>query len=88
MYSPTLGRFMQTDLIGYAYGMNWYDYVGSDPVNYTDPTGLAPIVVNGKKITCPIGAISGSGGRLAVGAYGAVGKRYSGALSTPQLGCW
>ena len=40
MYSPTLGRFLQTDPIGYGDGLNWYNYVGGDPVNFSDPSGL------------------------------------------------
>ncbi|MBX9815877.1 MAG: hypothetical protein K2X76_14345 [Sphingomonas sp.] len=43
MYSPTLGRFMQTDPIGYADGLNWYNYVGGDPISGTDPSGMCTV---------------------------------------------
>ncbi|MFZ1318160.1 MAG: RHS repeat-associated core domain-containing protein [Candidatus Nitrotoga sp.] len=39
-YSPTMGRFLETDPIGYGDGVNWYAYVGNGPVNRRDPTGL------------------------------------------------
>jgi RHS repeat-associated protein len=39
-YDPELGRFLQTDPIGAAGGMNIYAYAGNDAVNFTDPSGL------------------------------------------------
>jgi uncharacterized protein RhaS with RHS repeats len=40
-YSPDLGRFIQQDPMGS--GINWYTYVGNNPVVQTDPEGLQGI---------------------------------------------
>jgi len=39
-YDPALGRYIESDLIGLAGGLNTYSYVGNNPLNYVDPWGL------------------------------------------------
>jgi len=45
-YSPYLGRFISRDPIGTADNINLYSYVGSNPLNYTDPSGNVAGVAN------------------------------------------
>jgi RHS repeat-associated protein len=39
-YNPQIGRFLQTDPVGYGAGMNLYAYCGNNSTNCIDPSGL------------------------------------------------
>jgi len=45
-YDPLIGRFLSIDPVGFSpnqpFMFNRYTYVGNDPVNLTDPFGMAP----------------------------------------------
>ena len=61
-YDPVIGRFLSADPVGFAHGgptyFNRYAYVGNDPINATDPTGMC----TGSRITNDDGTCASTGG--------------------------
>lgn len=43
-YDPEVGRFITKDPIGFDGGVNLYGYVGENPINFIDPSGLANVL--------------------------------------------
>ena len=70
-YDPDMGRFLSTDPLGYADGMNLYAYVRNNPINSADALGLYTVAVGS---TFLVGAGAGATGQtsLAVDSSGNV----------------
>ena len=76
-YSPTLGRWLRTDPLGYVDGSNVYLYVLANPAGNRDPSGH--ISLSNLSVTAVLGAATVSG--LASGASSAYQT-----LDNPQCG--
>lgn len=83
-YSPALGRFLQTDRIGYAAGANLYAYVSNDPINLVDPLGFDEMCTGSR--LCGAGYAIGVMVTSTAGAMAAAGKGYGTPGSTVSSG--
>jgi RHS repeat-associated protein len=72
-YSPVLGRFLSEDPLGFEGGStNLFQYANSNPVNFTDPMGLAIFAPGGARAAGALPPLSPEVGGLLGGVAGTI----------------
>jgi RHS repeat-associated protein len=70
-YNPHIGRFMQTDPVGYSDGINWYLYCRNNPLNGTDPSGMVSSLATPQALS-EVVLLYGIGDAISIYGRGAV----------------
>jgi len=83
-YSPVLGRYITSDPIGLASGLNPFSYVNNRPLNLIDPTGLFGVAVPGP-IAPPVAGPTSPGGNAGNGDDGFWDEPASSPMTGSQL---
>jgi len=97
-YDPSTGRYLESDPIGLAGGLNTYSYAGFNPTSNIDAYGLTPANAGGAIVGGVVGAVTAAViatmdedatlGKVAIAAgAGAVAGAASGAIFNP-VGVW